>query len=184
MTRTVEEMIDDILQREGGYVNHPADRGGPTNFGITRATLSRYLGRAVTLREVQNLPRALAEEIYWREYYVAPRIDTLPERIRPFVFDAAVNHGPRRAIKLVQEVCNKAGFGPLDVDGVCGPNTRAVAAEAERVMGDWLLAALVEERRNLYRLIVRSDPSQEVFLEGWLNRIAAFDTQDKLGLVA
>ena len=66
------------------------------------------------------------------------------------MFDAAVNHGPGRAIRFVQQVCNDAGFGPLTVDGACGPLTGRVAAEAERAMGDWLLAALVEERRNFY----------------------------------
>ena len=31
------ELIDELIEREGGYVNHPADRGGPTRFGITEA---------------------------------------------------------------------------------------------------------------------------------------------------
>ena len=91
------------------------------------------------------------------------------------MFDSAVNHGPRRAVRLVQQVCNGAGFGPIAVDGICGPQTRQVAVEADRAMGDWLLAALVEERRNLYREIVAGDPSQHVFLDGWMNRIAEFD---------
>lgn len=42
--KTVDEMIDAIIRREGGYVNHPADRGGPTRYGITMATLSEELG--------------------------------------------------------------------------------------------------------------------------------------------
>lgn len=184
MARSVDQMIDDIIRREGGFVNHPADRGGPTNFGITQKTLSQYLGRAATVEEVRALQRDVAEDIYRKDYYVAPRIDTLPARIQPFVFDSAVNHGPRRAVRFVQQVCNQAGFGPLDVDGICGPNTRRVAAQADRVMGDWLLAALVEQRRNFYHAIVRADPSQDVFLDGWLNRIAEFDTRDSLGLVA
>jgi hypothetical protein len=75
----------------------------------------------------------------------------------------------------VQQVCNAAGFGPLAVDGVCGPSTRRVAAEADQAMGDWLLAALVEERRNFFHAIVAGDPSQQVFLSGWLNRLAEFD---------
>ena len=184
MPVNVDRLIKNVLQREGGFVNHPVDRGGPTNFGITQKTLSQYLGRAATVHEVRELSRDVAEDIYRKDYYVAPGIDTLPERIQPFVFDAAANHGPRRAIRFVQQVCNAAGFGALDVDGICGPNTRRVAAEADRVMGDWFLAALVEERRNFYHTIVRADPSQKVFLDGWLNRIAEFDTRDSLGLVA
>ena len=91
------------------------------------------------------------------------------------MFDAAVNHGPGRAIRFVQQVCNDAGFGPLAVDGACGPLTGRVAAEADRAMGDWLLAALVEERRNFYVALVERDPGQRVFLKGWLNRLAEFD---------
>ena len=175
MPRSVEQMIDDVIRREGGYVDHPRDRGGPTNFGITQSTLSRHLGRPASADEVRRLGRTVAAEIYRREYYQAPGIDALPARIRPFVFDAAVNHGPGRAIRFVQEVCNAAGFGPLAVDGQCGPRTRRAAAAAERAMGDWLLAALVEERRNFYLALVERDPAQRVFLPGWLNRLVEFD---------
>lgn len=179
MTAAIDDLIDDVIRREGGFVDHPADRGGPTKYGITRRALSRYLERAATLEEVRDLSRDLAAEIYRRDYYAAPRIDTLPEGIQAFVFDSAVNHGPRRAVRFLQEVCNAAGFGPLDVDGICGPNTRGVVAEADRVMGDRLLAALVEERRNFYRLLAAEDPSQEVFLDGWMKRVAEFDPVEK-----
>jgi lysozyme family protein len=175
MPRSVEQMIDDVIRREGGYVDHPQDRGGPTNFGITQATLARHLGRPVSAEEVRQLERSVAAEIYRREYYEEPRLDTLPARVQAFVFDAAVNHGPGRAIHFVQLVCNAAGFGPLAVDGACGPLTGRVAAEADQAMGDWLLAALVEERRNFYLALVARDPGQRVFLNGWLNRLAEFD---------
>ncbi len=175
MSKSVEAMIDDIIRREGGFVDHPADRGGPTNFGITQKTLSRYLGRKVTRDDVRRLSRELAAEIYRRAYYLEPRIDTLPKSIRAFLFDSAVNHGPRRAIRFLQQVCNAAGFGPLTVDGLLGPATRRRAVAGEREMGPWLLAALAEERRMFYRLIVERDPSQRVFFKGWMNRLAEFD---------
>jgi lysozyme family protein len=174
MTVSVEAMIGDVIRREGGFVDHPADRGGPTKFGITQAALSRQLGRAATAAEVEGLSLDQARQIYRRDYYQGPRIDRLPERIQPFVFDSAVNHGPGRAIAFVQQVCNLAGFGELVVDGVCGPLTIRAAHDAAWAMKDWLLAALVEERRNFYQAIARADPSQAVFLEGWLNRLAEF----------
>lgn len=175
--KSVDELIDDILRREGGYVDHPADRGGPTNYGITQKTLSRVLGRAATASEVAGLSRDMAREIYRRDFYLGPGIDTLPERIRPFVFDSAVNHGPRRAIRFVQDVCNDAGFGPLDVDGVMGPRTRSAAERADQAMGEVLLSALIEERLNFYDLIVANDPSQRAFLRGWRNRVAEFEQE-------
>jgi lysozyme family protein len=175
MTPAVEQMIDDVIRREGGYVDHPEDRGGPTNFGITQATLSRHLGRPASVADVRRLSRATARQIYRREYFEGPRLGELPARIQPFVFDAAVNHGPAQAIRFVQRVCDAAGFGPLAVDGACGPRTSLAAAAAERAMGDWLLAALVEERRNFYLTLVARRPEQRVFLNGWLNRLAEFD---------
>jgi lysozyme family protein len=168
-------MIDDILRREGGFVDHPVDRGGPTKYGITQKTLSAYLGRAALTSEVNSLSEDVARDIYERNYYFAPRIDRLPGLIQPFVFDCAVNHGPRRAIKFVQSLCNQAGYQPLlSEDGAMGPNTRRAAEWAQREMGPVFLQALVEERRNFYRLIVRSDPSQQVFLAGWMNRANEF----------
>ena len=175
MARSVDSMIDDIIRREGGYVDHPMDRGGPTNYGITHKTLARYLDREVTRDDVKRLSRELAAEIYRRAYYLEPRLDSLPARVRPFLFDSAVNHGPRRAVRFLQQVLNAAGFGPLAVDGLAGPTTRKHAEMGERTMGPWLLSALTEERRMFYRLIVERDPSQRVFLKGWMNRVAEFD---------
>lgn len=177
MARSVESMINDIIRREGGFVDHPADRGGPTRYGITHKTLARYLGHEVTREDVQSLSRELAAEIYKRSYYLEPRIDALPTSTRSFLFDSAVNHGQRRAIKFLQQVLNAAGFGPLGVDGLAGPKTRHHAEKAEDTMGPWLLAALAEERRMFYRLIVERDPSQRVFFNGWMKRVAEFDYQ-------
>lgn len=174
--QTVEDMIRDVLRREGGYVNHPNDRGGPTNFGITLKTLSNYIGRAALVSEVKNMSPDLAADIYEQNFYYGPGIHKLPEAIQPFIFDSAVNHGPRRAIKFVQSVCNQAGYTPpLDVDGAMGPATRRGAIWAQTEMKSFFLQALLEERRNFYHVIVQNRPSQEVFLRGWLNRINEFE---------
>jgi lysozyme family protein len=174
MAINVQQLIDDVLTKEGGFVDHPFDKGGPTNFGITQATLSKFLERAATVEEVQNLDVQTARDIYELRYYRAPRIDKLPEPIQPFVFDCAVNHGPRRAIKFVQEVCNDAGFGPLTVDGFMGPKTKAVAEACYAGLKDWMLVALVEERQMFYVNIVSSHPNQSAFLKGWFARARSF----------
>lgn len=170
---TVEQLLEDVLRREGGYVNHVADKGGPTNFGITQATLSDYLGRPVSVDEVKNMDRELAKEIYVSRYLAGPRIDTLPEELQPQVFDIAVNSGPKRAIKMLQEVLNMAGF-LADTDGVLGPKTRKLATEAYEKMGPLLINALAEYREHFYRSIVAKNPSQGVFLRGWLARCKEF----------
>jgi lysozyme family protein len=74
-------MLNDVLQKEGGDVNNSADRGGPTKYGITQATLSKFLERAVTSEDVKNLDIGTARDIYELRYYHQPRIAKLPEAI-------------------------------------------------------------------------------------------------------
>lgn len=172
---SIEKMIRDILRREGGYVDHPNDRGGPTNYGITQSTLSLYLGRAASDYDVKSLAEDVAIEIYEQNYYYKPAIHKLPEFIQPFIFDSAVNHGARRAIKFVQTVVNEVGHTPaLSVDGAMGPNTAKGAEWAFAAMGDFFLAALIAERRSFYNIIVANNPSQQVFYRGWMNRVDEF----------
>ncbi len=175
---SVDEMISIILKNEGGFVNHPDDPGGATNYGITQKTLSEYYGRDATIDEVKDLDESVAREIYEKDYYFAPKLDQLPESIQAFIFDCAVNHGPRRAIKFVQKVCNKSGFKPvLAEDGAMGPNTKARAHHADHEMGHDFYAELIEERRKFYLGIIDAKPSQKVFLNGWMNRIKAFEAE-------
>ena len=174
MAKTVEDLIDDVIKREGGYSNHPRDKGGPTKYGITQKTLAKYLKRPVTIDEVKTLDIELAKEIYRADYYYTPRINTLPELIQPFCFDAAVLHGQSRAILLMQQVVNEAHFGPVDEDGVLGPESRKAAEACAAAMGTWMIDALVEERDQFLDWIVANDPSQETFIKGWQNRIDTF----------
>jgi lysozyme family protein len=176
--QSVNEMIDGILRREGGFVNHPADHGGATKFGITLNTLSHYLGKPVSASDVEGLDEDTARQIYQRNYFYGPKIDQLPPLIQPFIFDCAVNHGARRAIKFVQTVCNKEGYlPPLAEDGIMGAKTKTTAEKATEEMGDAFLKALLDERRRFYQAIVDQDPSQQVFLAGWMNRVNEFDTE-------
>lgn len=172
----VEQMIDDILRREGGFVDQPADRGGPARYGVTQQTLGAYLGRDVSRDDVVKLEKSLARQIYRDCFYIGPRIDELPQAVQPFMFDCAIIHGPRRAIKFLQAVCNQAGCTPaLIVDGAMGPKSRKAVSWTVGILGDRLLRHLIEERKWFYRAIVENDPSQEVFLAGWMNRVGEFE---------
>lgn len=171
---TVDQMVDEILRREGGYVNHPNDRGGPTNMGITQKTLSGWLGRKATVDDVKRLDLETAKEIYIKDYLSGPRIDTLPSEIVPQVFDISINSGPRTAVKLVQKAVNLAGFGPIGSDGVMGPKTRKASETAQNAMGDLFNNSIAYERINFYERIIDRDPTQEVFRKGWINRAKEF----------
>lgn len=170
----IDSMLNDILTREGGFVNNAADRGGPTNYGITQATLSTWLGRPASLADVQGLDAATAKAIYSKNYYTGPHINQLPDLIQPVMLDAAVNSGPGQAIKWLQQVLNANGYGPLTVDGGIGPKTVA-AAQAATVMGTALNKALVEIRRTFLQSLAQNDPSQQQFERGWMNRCNALE---------
>lgn len=167
--KSVEQMITDILQREGGYVNHPADKGGPTNLGITQATLSAHRGYPVSIQEVRELSELEARSIYEKSYYLQPRINLLPEAIQPQMFDIAVNSGAKRAVLLLQECLGLRQDGVIGVATATGASAWVAgvgAAEANR--------QLAETRKGFYRRIVERSPSQQVFLKGWLRRAAEF----------
>jgi len=174
MATDIKTLIDGVLEKEGGYLDHPADEGGPTKFGITQSMLSHFLERAVAPDEVRSLDVRAAREIYELRYFRAPGIHMLPEAIQPFVFDSAVNHGARRAIRFVQQICNDAGLGPLVTDGLMDPTTNATAEACYAQMQEWMMVALVRERQLFYRNIVASDRSQEAFLKDWLHRTDSF----------
>jgi lysozyme family protein len=170
----INQMINDVIKKEGGYVNHRSDRGGPTKYGITQSTLSRYRGRQCTAADVKALPTASAAVIYRHEYYIKPGLDKLPEALRPVIFDMGVNCGPKRAIKLLQAALHAAGYNPGPEDGVMGGKTSSAARTAYDAMGPALINNLVSRRCDYYRALVEADASQGVFLNGWLARAESF----------
>ena len=160
-----DQILDEVLRREGGYVDHPHDRGGPTNYGITRATLSAWRKAPVTAEDVQRLTEAEARAIYLRQYVEAPGFDQIVDpRLRALLVDYGVHSGPRRAIMDLQRAAG------VTVDGTIGPQTlTAVAVQG----ADALRRSVLQARgRHLARLL--SDPSQRVFAGGWLNRLMEF----------
>ena len=161
-------MIQDVLKREGGFVNNPADHGGPTNMGITLATLQRNKAGA-TVADLQALTTAQAGAIYLAEYYYAPGINKLPEPLQAQVFDIAVNSGPGRAIRLLQGVLG------VPQDGLLGGVTCDTAVATIASHGaPYVTNRLVDARCLYLRGIAYNTPSQAVFLNGWLTRANSF----------
>jgi lysozyme family protein len=123
----IDRLLDELITREGGYCDHPADRGGPTNFGITQA-VARSEGFAGAMRD---LPRALAKEIYRRRYWTAPRFDRVDEiapAIAAELFDTGVNMGPAVAVGILQRTLNafnrrQSDWPDIAVDRRIGPAT-------------------------------------------------------------
>lgn len=190
--QTIDQIIENTLVHEGKFQAWKADRGNywngqlvGTNWGITPADVARFRGtRTVTMHDMKTLGRDEAKAIYLAFYYEAPGVEKLPDPLEAHVYDMAVNHGPSRAIRVLQAAIN-AFVGGCDVDGKLGPQTVRLSYQmAEAVPMDVILEALVEERISFYRAIVRNNPSQGVFLKGWLRRANAFRPGNMVTLFA
>jgi lysozyme family protein len=176
----VEALIEALIEREGGYVNHPADKGGPTCFGITEA-VARAHGYAGPMRQ---LPRGEATAIYKRLYWSRPRFDELAKRscrVAAELFDTGVNMGPAVATTFLQRALtalNRNGHDYLDLtpDGRIGAQTLAALDTFLKVRGSSgetvLLRALEALQGERYLRLAERRPANEAFLYGWLaNRI-------------
>lgn len=148
-----EELIDHILDFEGGYVNHPNDPGGETNFGISK--------KAYPNLDIKNLKKREAEEIYKKDYWDKMRCDEMPKGIRFILFDCAINQGIDRATRLLQR---SLGMPEGQVDGIIGPKTLKASKEMDEQS---LMLNLALMRYDNYT----KNPRWEVFGKGWAKRL-------------
>jgi lysozyme family protein len=142
-----------ILKNEGGYVNHPHDEGGETNFGICKRNHPDL--------DIKNMTREEAIEIYRKEYWDKMNLDGIKNaNLALHVFDMGVNAGCKRAIKILQAIVGAS------VDGIIGPETIKLVNDCNRDV----VSLYVAERKKLYFSLARNNPDMQVFLAGWLNR--------------
>ncbi|KQN82946.1 hypothetical protein ASE90_09295 [Sphingomonas sp. Leaf67] len=169
-------LIEDVIDREGGYVDHPADRGGPTRFGITQA-VARAEGYTGPIRE---LPRAAAATVYRRRYWQAPAFDRVASRapaLAAELFDTGVNMGPAVAATFLQRVLNalnreQRDWADIAVDGTIGAKTLHALDTLLATRGPGAEAVLVKAINALqgerYLRLAETRPASEAFLYGWL----------------
>ena len=152
--KTFEEIIEKVLEHEGGYVNDPKDLGGETNFGITK--------RFYPDLDIKNLTKEEAREIYKQDYWDKNRVESLPQELWHIFFDMCVNMGRRTAVKILQRAANSKGRN-IGVDGGLGPATTSA------------LQGVNIERVRAYRVkyyvdLINAKPEQEKFYFGWFRR--------------
>lgn len=182
--KDVRQLAEEIVAREGGFVDDPDDPGGATKHGVTLGTLRR-LGMDVTgdgavdVADVRVLTRAQAVEIFLRHYFHAPRIAALPPVLQPSVFDMQVNAGAN-AVKVLQRLLTEMGF-PCDDDGVVGPATIRAAERAFQAAPAHLADAYGIARRNYYYALGDARPASRKFARrrdggkgGWIVRAEEF----------
>jgi|HubBroStandDraft_6_1064221.scaffolds.fasta_scaffold78324_2 hypothetical protein len=152
-----------IFKAEGGYSDTPGDPGGPTNFGITLATLKAYEGNPnLTAQDVKNLTPATAKEIYRSNYWNRMQCGALPAGLDLEVFDFGVNAGPGEAVKALQRIVG------VTADGSIGPIT--LAAIGQFKPRD-LISQYSEARLAYYKGL--NNPE---FEQGWTARVAQIQT--------
>jgi len=153
------EAIRRLLASEGGYVDHPSDPGGPTNFGITLADYRRYVKPDATAADVRAMSAGEAKAIYRAKYWAAMRCDALPAGVDYCVFDYAVNSGTGRAPKVLQRVLGQSVSGRMDDATLAAANVR----DAREIV-----QAICDERMRFLKGL-RTWP---VFGKGWTRRVA------------
>lgn len=179
MSPIKQKIIDDIIEREGGYVDDPADSGGETNFGIT-IKVARAHGYAGPMK---NLPRDVAVDIYSERYWDALNLDFIelksPSTAEELA-DTGVNMGIGRAGVFLQRALNSlnhAGKYPaLVLDGGVGPKTIEAFnkyMEWRGAKGELVLVRLLNCQQGFYYMeLAEKRPKDKKFLYGWLlNRV-------------
>lgn len=145
-----------LLGHEGGYVNHPNDPGGETNWGVTKA-VARDFGYTGSMRD---LPRDTAKRIYRVKYWDAVKADEMPAAVRYPLFDAAVNSGVGQAARWLQRA-----LGVAD-DGKIGAITIAKAKQSDGVA---VASAMIGQRLQFMTNL----STWTAFGKGWARRIAS-----------
>jgi lysozyme family protein len=177
----IDQLIDEVIGREGGYSNHPADRGGATRWGVTEAVARAHGYRG----DMRGFPREDAAQIYRRLYWTKPGFDQVAARaprIAAELFDTGVNMGPGTATGFLKRTLNALNRGEVDYDDIGStPIIDAATLAAldafmvKRKAGGEaiLLKALEALQGERYLRLAETRPANEAFLYGWLaNRIS------------
>lgn len=182
--KNIAEIADEIIRREGGYVDDRDDPGGATKYGVTLATLRRLKidrngDRRINDEDIRALTKAQVREIFIQEYFRRPQIDQMPEVLQASMFDMYVNAGAN-AVRILQRLLRAMGQ-PVAIDGMIGPQTMAAAKQAGAIAPRHLADAYGIARRNYYyRLADRRIRSRKYARRrdggkgGWIIRAESF----------
>ena len=162
MMSSFDRAFDYMLENEGGYGNTPGDKGGATKYGITIATLSRWRGYSVSIKEVSEMSLAEAKEIYYEWYWMAnDLLDVGSDAISTALFDIGVVRGLSVPIMYAQDIVG------VPHDGHNGPVTLKALNAYDP---DLFIEHFALRAENGFRAIARRNPTQEKFLNGWVKR--------------
>jgi lysozyme family protein len=173
--------VQKILAHEGGYSFVPGDRGGETYRGITRKNFPNWAGWAIVdkykpLKHNQIINDAglntLVATFYKKNFWDSLNIDLLPTPVQGLLFDFAINSGTGTAAKAFQKVIRDTTGAKIIVDGNIGKGTISAANQANQKE---LFNKFKTYRANYYQAIVKNDPGQKKFYDGWINRLNTYE---------
>lgn len=159
-----QKIFDYLLRVEGGYSDDKYDSGGKTKYGIIEVEARKYGYRG----HMKEMPLEIAKDIYYKKYFKGNRLDeVVNDKISLSICDWIVNSGTW-GTKKAQQALNIINSSELVVDGKIGNKTLFAL---NNVNPDKFLEVYHRLQRNFYISIVRNNPTQQVFLRGWLNRV-------------
>lgn len=160
MNSNFESALAHVLQSEGGYVFNKNDPGGMTNLGCTKAVWEEFVGHPVSEADMRGLTPADVAPLYKRKYWDKVSGDDLPAGLDYTVFDAAINSGPGRAAKWLQEAVG------VVADGAIGKGTLAAVAAFD-------VQELIKAYNDKRLGFLQGLPTFGTFGKGWTNRVAS-----------
>ena len=153
-------MVKYIQPNEGCYSNNPDDKGGETKYGITK--------RWYPEEDIKNMSRQRANAITYRDYWLSKKLDQLPAELSGPVFDHLYNVGPEQGLKNFH---NSLGIKSTKEGRIIGPLTMQKLSEipVDQALDNFISAVIKH-----YEEIVKNDPSQKKYLNGWINRAKGY----------
>jgi len=156
---TIRECINLVISSEGGYSNHPNDKGGETYFGITKP-----FAESIGIKFPPTKKDAIkAYDLIGRKHGVF----YLDAATAYFILDGGVLFGIQRFIMWFQYAINVTGGFDLKRDGIIGKKTLSAYEKCDK---DQVIMLLHRRVINHHRAVVTRDFRQAVFIRGWLKR--------------
>jgi lysozyme family protein len=157
MEKNFNKCLEIILHHEGGYVNHPRDPGGETNFGVTKRVYQEWGGT----KNMEDLTKEDVAPIYEKNYWLRAKCNQLPSGLDLAVMDWSVNSGVGRAVKKLQQMIGTVA------DGGIGPNTLKTLDEYIEHHG---LEQTIKSYKNTRQEFYESLSTFDTFGKGWTRR--------------
>lgn len=166
-----EKLAGKLLHLEGGFVDHPKDRGGATKYGVILSTWKEYgydkdRDGDIDVEDLKAIThedaKMIAKKIFW-DYFKADQIHN--QSIAELIVDWGYNSGRVTVARRIQRILQ------VSVDGVIGKISLAAINKANQAK---LFQAIKQDRKDFIEHLVRMDPEQKVFYKGWMNRINSF----------